>query len=134
MGSVITEGMTAIAELNVSDADTAIALGSGDLAVLGTPRVVALCEEAAVAVLTGVLPPGATSVGTHIHLDHLAASGVGAAVTARATVSSVKGRKVTFHVELADRDDVAASGTHTRFIVDRDRFLSSVPPEPQSTT
>ncbi len=123
---MITKGLTDTAELTVSDRDTAVALGSGDLAVLGTPRVVALCEEAAVAVLDGLLPPGATSVGTQIHMNHTAASAVGAAVTAKATVSAIKGKKVTFDVELVDGDSIAASGTHTRFIVDRDRFLRSI--------
>jgi len=118
--------MTDTAELTVSDADTAIALGSGDIAVLGTPRVVALCEEAAVAVLAGTLPAGATSVGVQIHIDHTAASAVGAVVTAKATAVSVEGRRITFDVELVDGDTIAASGTHTRFIVDRDRFLGSI--------
>lgn len=118
--------MAGTVELTVSDADTAIALGSGDIEVLGTPRVVALCEEAAVAVLTGMLAPGATSVGTQIHLDHIAASAVGAVVTAKAAIVGVEGRKITFDVELVDGDIIAASGTHTRFIVDRDRFLGSV--------
>lgn len=118
--------MTGTAELTVSDRDTAIALGSGDLSVLGTPRVVALCEEAAVAVLAGLLPPGATSVGTQIQIDHTAASAVGASVTAKATVLGVESKKITFDVELVDRDSVVASGTHTRFIVDHDQFLRSV--------
>jgi len=118
--------MTDTAELTVSDADTAIAFGSGDIDVLGTPRVVALCEEAAVAVLAGMLPAGATSVGVQIHIDHTAASAVGAVVTAKATAVSVEGRRITFDVELVDGDTIAASGTHTRFIVDRDRFLGSI--------
>lgn len=123
---MIIKGMTGTAELTVSDRDTAIALGSGDLSVLGTPRVVALCEEAAVAVLAGLLPPGATSVGTQIQIDHTAASAVGASVTAKATVLGVESKKITFDVELVDRDSVVASGTHTRFIVDHDQFLRSV--------
>jgi predicted thioesterase len=120
--------MTGTAELTVSDADTAIALGSGDIAVLGTPRVVALCEEAAVAVLTGHESSDETSVGTNVSLDHLAASGIGAIVTAIATVTAVEGRKVSFDVEVLEDDRVVAKGSHARFIVDRDRFLSSVPP------
>jgi predicted thioesterase len=120
--------MTDTAELTVSDADTAIALGSGDIAVLGTPRVVALCEEAAVSVLTGHVSSDETSVGTNISLDHLAASGIGATVAAIATVTAVEGRKVLFGVEVLEGDKVVAKGSHTRFIVNRDRFLSSVPP------
>ena len=118
--------MTATAELIVSDADTAIALGSGDIAVLGTPRVVALCEEAAVAVLADHVSSEETSVGTSVALDHLAASGIGAAVEAIATVTAVEGRKILFDVEVVECDRIVAKGTHARFIVDRDKFLGSV--------
>jgi predicted thioesterase len=120
--------MADTAELTVSDVDTAIALGSGDIEVLGTPRVVALCEEAAVAVLTGHLSSDETSVGTNVSLGHLAASGIGATVTAIATVAAVEGRKVLFDVEVLEGDKVVANGSHARIIVNRDRFLSSVPP------
>ncbi|MCL1600738.1 MAG: thioesterase [Actinomycetia bacterium] len=120
--------MTGTAELTVSDADTAIALGSGDLAVLGTPRVLALCEEASVAVLADHVSSEETSVGTNVALDHLAASGIGAAVEAIATVTAVEGRKILFDVEVVEGDKVVAKGTHERFIVDRARFLGSVPP------
>ena len=123
---MIDVGLSEVISATVMAGDTAIALGSGDVAVLGTPRVVALCEEAAVAVLAGVLPQGSTSLGTRIHVDHVAASAVGAAVTAKATVSGVEGKEVTFEVELLDGDTVAAVGTHTRFIVDRIRFEGSV--------
>lgn len=106
--------------------DTAIALGSGDVAVLATPRVVALSEEAAVAALAGSLPGGATTVGTTITLDHLAASGVGSSVTATATVISVEGKKILFSVDVRESDKLVAKGTHTRFVVDRTRFIRSL--------
>ena len=123
---MIDVGLSGVITVTVSGDDTAIALGSGDVAVLGTPRVVALCEEAAVAALQGSLQPGTTSVGTSISINHIAASGVGAVVTARATVSGVDGRKVTFDVELVDGGTVAAIGTHIRYIVDHERFVSSI--------
>lgn len=106
--------------------DTAIALGSGDVAVLATPRVVALSEEAAVAALAGSLPEGATTVGTNITLDHLAATGVGFSVTATATVTSVEGKQVSFSVEVRENDKLVARGTHTRLVVDRARFTQSI--------
>ena len=67
----------------VTDDDTAAALGSGSLAVLGTPRLLAWCEAATCAALEGSLPPGGTSVGTRVALDHLAASPVGQQVEGR---------------------------------------------------
>jgi predicted thioesterase len=123
---MISPGTTASISLLVSEVDTAIALRSGEVGVLGTPRVVALCEEAAVAALAGSLREGATSVGTNINLDHLAATGVGRVVMATATVTGVEGKKVSFSMELVEGDKLAARGTHTRFVVDRLRFEQSV--------
>ena len=118
--------MSASISLVVTEQDTAIALGSGDVAVLGTPRVVALSEKAAVAALAGSLPGGATTVGTNITLDHLAASGVGSGVTATATVISVKGKEIIFSVDVSESDKLIAKGAHTRFVVDRTRFIGSI--------
>jgi predicted thioesterase len=125
MDGMIPKGASASIVLTVADADTAAALGSGNVAVLGTPRIVALCEEAAVAALSGSLPEGATTVGTSITIDHLMATGVGGTVTATATVTQVEGEKVSFTLFVEDGDKIAARGAHTRFVVDRARFEES---------
>lgn len=121
----IQPGTSARVGLFVSDADTAIALGSGDVPVLGTPRVVALMEQAAVAALSGFLAEGATSVGTRISVDHVAASSVGAKVEATAEVVGVENRAITFRLAAYEGNRLVAKGTHTRFVVDRDRFLGA---------
>jgi predicted thioesterase len=123
---MINVGLSEAISTTVTDADTAIALGSGDVAVLGTPRVVALLEEAAIAALVGSLPAGATTVGTNITINHMAASAVGATVSARATVVGVQGKKILFDIELTEGDTLAAKGTHTRVIVDRATFEGDV--------
>ncbi len=123
---MIPEGTSASTSLVVTSADTAVALGSGDVDVLGTPRIVALCEEAAVAALAGLLPEGSTTVGARIALDHLAATPVGGSVVASATVTAVDGRMVTFSLSVIDGDTVAAVGVHTRTVVDRTRFEASL--------
>ncbi len=119
----IEVGTTATVRLVVGDADTAIALGSGDVPVLGTPRIVALMEQAAVAALAGSLDEGATSVGTRIAVDHLAASAVGVAIAATAEVVGIDGRSVSFRLTVREGDRSVASGDHIRFVVDRERFL-----------
>ncbi|MEA2023559.1 MAG: hotdog domain-containing protein [Actinomycetota bacterium] len=119
----IEVGTTATVRLVVGEADTAIALGSGDVPVLGTPRIVALMEQAAVAALAGSLDEGATSVGTRIAVDHLAASAVGVAVAATAEVVGIDGRSVSFRLTVREGDRSVASGDHVRFVVDRERFL-----------
>jgi predicted thioesterase len=121
----------------VSRQDTAVALGSGDLPVLGTPRLLAWCEQVTCAVLDGTLDAGRTSVGTRAALDHLGASPVGAVVSVTATVAYVDGRLVRFEVVAqqlpSDGPDptpgsVVAHGEVTRVVVDRARFLSRLTP------
>ena len=71
-------GLEAAFRYTVTEADTAAAVGSGDMPVLATPRVLALAERATVAAVAGALEAGATTVGTRVELDHLAPSPVGA--------------------------------------------------------
>jgi predicted thioesterase len=115
-------GRTATRELVVSGADTAIAVGSGSLPVLGTPVLLAWCEAATCAALD--LPEGQTSVGTRVALEHLAASPVGAAVSVTATVAHVDGRLIRFTVEARMGDLLVGSGEVTRVVVDAARFMS----------
>lgn len=111
----------------VSSADTARALGSGDLDVLATPRLLAWCEEATCAALD--LSPAQTSVGTRIELEHLAASVVGTVVTATATVIYQDGRLLRFQIVAQDTaGTLLATGEVRRVIVDRERFLSRIAP------
>lgn len=121
----VEPGLTASVELIVGDVDTAVALRSGDVHVLATPRVVALCEEASVAALLGQLPTGQTSVGHTVQLDHVAPSKVGASVTAEATLQKVNGRRLTFTVSVSDRNGLVAAGIVTRVVVDVERFLET---------
>jgi len=118
-------GATASVALAVGEEDTAIALGSGDVPVLATPRLVALLEEAAVASIADGLSDGETSVGTRVAIDHLAASFVGAAVIATAEVVGTAGRSVSFRITANEGDRMVATGEHTRVVVDRLRFLGT---------
>lgn len=115
-------GRTGHARVTVTDDLTAIALGSGDVAVYGTPAVLALLEAAAVDAIAPALPGGKTSVGVHVALDHVAASKVGATVEAVATLEAVDGRTLSFTCEAREGDTVIARATHRRVIVDRASF------------
>ncbi|MGE0880210.1 MAG: thioesterase family protein [Acidimicrobiia bacterium] len=119
----LSTGLIGQAKLTVSEADTALALGSGDVPVLGTPRVVALCEEATVNALANRLEPGFTSVGMRVQIDHLTPSSVGANVIAEATLEKVEGRRVTFQVSVNDECGLLAAGKVTRAIVELAAFL-----------
>lgn len=122
-GSGLAPGLVARVELLVGDADTAQAMGSGDVPVLGTPRVLALAEAATVAALGVRLPAGCTSVGVHVQLDHRSPTPVGRLVVAEAVLSQVDGRRLTFEVTLRDEDLVVADGRVERIVVDRHRFV-----------
>src|SRR5690242_15094134 len=117
-------GLNARVQLTVTDADTAQAVGSGDVPVLGTPRVLALAEAATVALTAGRLPAGATTVGTRVELEHLAATPIGGTVVAEATLSTVDGKRLGFTIAVRDGDTLAARGRVERVIVDRQRFLA----------
>jgi predicted thioesterase len=114
-------GSSATVTHTVTDADTAIAIGSGDVAVYGTPALAALFERAAVAAV-GALDEAATSVGTRLELDHLAPSRVGAVVRATATVAAVDGRRLTLECEAHEGERLIGRCTHHRVIVERATF------------
>lgn len=119
----VEPGLNAEVELVVTDDDTAVALRSGEVPVLGTPRVVAICEEASVAALAGRLEPGATTVGHTVQLDHVAPTRVGTKIRAEATLLKVNGRRLTFSVSVTDARGLVAAGKITRVIVDAERFM-----------
>jgi predicted thioesterase len=119
--------LTASLTFTVTDADTAAALGSGSLPVLGTPRLLAWCEAATCAAIEAALPPGSTSVGTRVSLEHLGASAVGQEVEVTASSAYTDGRLHRFTVAARHRGGngkVVGTGEVTRVVVDAERFLS----------
>ncbi len=121
---MITEGLTHTSTLIVTAQDTALYQGSGDMEVLATPRMMALMENAAMLAVKDELPEGSTTVGGHIESSHLRPSKVGTEITATATVTKVEGKKIYFDIKAQMNDVIIGKGTHLRFIVDREKFLS----------
>lgn len=115
-------GQHASVTLTVGHGDTALAVRSGDVAVLATPRVLALAEQAAVAALGGGLPEGSTSVGTWAEVAHLAPTPVGGTVVADARLVATEGRTLTFEIAVTEGERVVARVAHRRAVVDRARF------------
>ena len=120
---VLEPGLEATVEELVTEAMTAERLGSGDVPVLGTPAVLALVEAAAVGAVAGSLEADQTTVGSAADLQHVAPTGIGATVTATAALVEVDGRRLRFSFEVTDPAGPIARGTHTRVIVERERFL-----------
>jgi fluoroacetyl-CoA thioesterase len=137
----VVAGQRASVSAVVSDADTAISAGSGDVPVLATPRMLALAEAATVAAISPHLTPDMTSVGTSASLEHRRPSPVGAELVVEAELTEVDGRRLVFSFIAresgrradggpagaghgGDEDLVVGAGTVERVLVDRDNFLA----------
>ena len=123
---MIEIGLKHTSELTVTDAATAIAVGSGDMPVLATPMMMALMEIAAMLAVKDELPEGCTTVGGHIESSHLKPSKIGNVVRTEAEVTKVDGKKIEFKVAAYSGDTLLGEGIHLRFIVDKERFMSKL--------
>jgi fluoroacetyl-CoA thioesterase len=120
----LEKGMRGDAKMMVTDADTARALGSGVVDVLGSPRLIALCEEATCAAVAGALDEGTSTVGMRVQFDHLQPTPVGAEVVAEAILEKIDGRRLQFTVSATDSGGLVAAGKITRVLIDVDKFMT----------
>lgn len=110
-------------KMTVTEAVTAVAAGSGTLRVLATPAVISLIEETAWRSVDGYMDSGKCTVGTSLNVEHLVPTPVGMTVTCETTLTETDGRRLVFSAEVRDANGLTvAKGTHTRFIVDSERF------------
>ena len=119
-------GMTGRAGILVGDEHTAPSIGSGRIRVLATPVMINLIEAAALDAIERLLPEGHQSLGTLLHVRHVAATPVGMRVRATAEVVKVEGRSVTFSVRAEDDRETIGDGSHERVIVNVARFDARV--------
>lgn len=109
------------------DKDAALLVGSGDLMVLSTPSLIASMENVAMICAKSKLQDGFTTVGTFLNVKHMKASKIGEPYTVTATLTEEDGRKLVFHVNAIDNaGNVLGEGTHERFIVNAERFMSKL--------
>jgi len=137
----VAAGQRASVSAVVTEADTAMLAGSGDVPVLATPRLLALAEAATVAAISPHLASGMTSVGTSASLEHRRASPVGTKLVVEAELTEVDGRRLVFSFiaregarpgvpgDEGGGDSVVGAGTVERVLVDREAFLSRVAAE-----
>ena len=123
---MIETGLQNTSHTYVDENKTAIALGSGDMPVWATPAMMALMENAAMKAVADQLPEGSTTVGGHIEASHLRPTAIGCEVSATARLEKIDGRKLYFHVEAHQGELLLGEGSHLRFIVDREKFLSKI--------
>jgi predicted thioesterase len=120
--SALKEGLSGTAEITVGEEHTAPRIGSGRVHVLATPVMINIMEAAALDAIENLLPPGHQSLGTLLNVGHYAATPVGMGLRANAVVTKVDGRTVEFRVEAFDDKERVGDGTHTRVVVNVERF------------
>ncbi|MBR4311829.1 MAG: thioesterase family protein [Bacteroidaceae bacterium] len=121
---MLQNGLTHTSTRTVEEHHLAAHVGSGDLRVLATPSMIALMEEAAMHCVAPHLSEGQTTVGGHISASHLKPTAHGRIITATATLTAIEGRKLQFTVTANDEEGLIGEGEHTRFIVDREKFMA----------
>lgn len=123
---MLDKGVSAQSRTTVAANNTAVAMGSGDMAVFATPAMVALMENAAMNAVAEALPEGSTTVGAEMNVTHIKPSALEAEVTATAVLTEIEGRKLTFNVGARDAGGMIGEGVHVRYIVDREKFLAKL--------
>lgn len=121
---MIQTGLTCKKKITVTPEMTAAAMGSGALAVLATPSMIALMEGTAQEAVQNLLEDGQGTVGTRIDVRHLAATPVGMEVTCTAEVTEVDRRRIVFTVKAKDEKEVIGEGIHERFVIDNEKFFA----------
>lgn len=117
------EGSSIIEKLKVTENETALKMGSGDLEVYATPAMIALMENAAKNLVIDELPAGYTTVGIEMNVKHIKASPIGADIKCKAILTKAEGKKLFFEVEASDDKGTIGTGSHIRYIVNADDFM-----------
>ena len=107
----------------VAETETAESVGSGGLPVYSTPSMIALMEKTAYEFLNA---EGLQSVGTRVEISHLRACKPGTELTATAELVQNEGRRYVFNVKVSDNNGVIGEGSHERFAIDPERFMSKL--------
>ena len=115
------KGIIGQGEITVTANDTAEALGSGSLAVLATPAMIALMEKTARLSVAPYLEEGQSTVGTLVNIKHLSAT---PKVICRSELVDIDRRRLVFHVECTDEAGLIGEGEHERFIIDEAKFMA----------
>ena len=117
-------GMKGNAETVVTLDNTAKAFTSGALEVFATPAMISLMEETCWKMIQPELEEGLGSVGAKVNVSHMAPSAIGMTIMCEATLIEIDGRKLTFEVVCSDENGMIGMGTHERFIINNDKFMT----------
>ncbi|MBO5547315.1 MAG: thioesterase family protein [Candidatus Methanomethylophilaceae archaeon] len=120
---MLSMGIKGAQSVEVTEDNTAISLGSGDLPVFATPAMIALIEKTASLSVAPYLDIGTSTVGTHLDVAHSSATPVGMTVVCETELTEIDRRRLVFSVRVYDSKGEVGSGTHERFIVDSGKFM-----------
>ena len=110
--------------VNVTEENTAKTVGSGMLEVFATPAMAALMEKTAALSVAPYLDEGQGTVGISLNIRHLAATPIGLTVECESELIEIDRKRLVFTLKVTDGVDVIGDGTHERFIIDNERFMS----------
>lgn len=119
---MLEAGIKGTEKTQVTEENSALAMGSGTLKVFATPAMIALMEETAWKSVAPHLEEGSGTVGTALNIQHTAATPLGMTVTCESSLTAIEGRKLTFHVVAKDETGIIGEGEHERFIVNDEKF------------
>lgn len=119
-------GLKGNIETTVAKKDTASAYGSGLIDVLATPAMIGLMEKTAQESVQPFLPEGYITLGTAISIKHNKATAVGKKISFFSELTHIEDRQLTFSLKAFDEEGEIGSGTHQRFIVNKERFLQKI--------
>lgn len=120
---MLSTGIRGAQSVEVSEFNTAEAVGSGDLPVFATPAMIALIEKTACQSVLPYLEIGQSTVGTHLDISHSSATPMGMTVVCETELVEIDRRRLVFKVRVYDSKGEVGSGTHERFVVDSARFM-----------
>lgn len=126
MKKELEAGMTHKETKKVERGDTAVLYGSGTMEVFATPAMIALMEHTALKTVLPYLPEGYDTVGFEVNIRHLKPTPVGKQVECEATLTEVKENKLVFELEARDEEGVIGKGSHIRYIVNQEKFMSNL--------
>ena len=122
----LKEGISETKEITVSPADTANRFGSGLIEVYATPAMITLMENTSQECVGKYLPEGFITLGTEVNIKHLKATPVGMKVRCESVLKLVDGKKLLFEVNAWDEKGLIGTGTHGRYIVDKEKFVNKL--------
>ena len=106
--------------------NVATVVGSGSVEVFATPAMIALMEKTANNSLRQYLPEDCVTVGVEINTKHLKASAIGKEIVCKSELIKVDGRKLFFNISAYEGEDMIGQATHTRVIVNKEKFLNNL--------